>query len=67
MMLFLEHKERKYPLYIVVKTPYDFNMYVFRHMLGNHVKYQTYSVMKSKKKGTGKAHISFVITICTLL
>ena len=81
MMLFLEHKGRKYPLYtvvtivfkegfcktVVVKTPYNFNMRTFRQMLGKRVKCQTYNVMKPKKDGDTFAHPAFFITICTLL
>lgn len=81
IMLFLEHKGRKYPLYtvvtrvfkegfcktVVVKTPSNFNMRTFRQMLGKRVKCQSYKVMKRKKKGDRFAHPAFFITICTLL
>jgi len=81
MMLFLEHKGRKYPLYtvvtrvfkegfcktVVVKTPNNFNMRTFRQRLGKRVKCQSYNVMKPKKNGAMSAYPAFLITICTLL
>jgi len=81
MMLFLEYKGRKYPIYtvvtnvfkegfcktVVVKTPFNFNMYIFRQKLGKHVKCQSYGVMKPKKKSAWSTYPAFFITICTLL
>lgn len=80
MMLFLEHKGKKYPLYtvvskvfkegftntVVVKTPSNFNIRTFRQRLGKKVKCQSYKVLKPKKKGARFAHPAFFITICTL-
>ena len=81
MMLFLEHKGMKYPLYtvvtsvfkegfcktVIVKTPNNFNMHTFRQRLGKRVKCQSHKVMKPKKDGARFACPAFFITICTLL
>ena len=81
MMLYLDYKERKYPIYtivnnvfkegftktVIVKTPRNFNIRLFIKELTKDAKCRSYKVFKQKKKKTKTTRVAFFITVCSII
>lgn len=79
MMLYLEYRNKKIPIYtviqnvfkegftqtVILKTPRNFNIGMFRRLLGKRIKCSSYKIVKPVA-GTGIIYTAFFINICTL-